>query len=394
MQRSFIEKRLLKKGETIERIEEDAGLLNVVVVRKTARTYRKVVQFKLTKQLTDDRTIPKALKEFNFTPKAKRSIPDETKQLQQWLLDGWIVREIRLNQDGLSFDEVYYRMGPVYYEALQLKKDSTEQHFYQQMEALKVKAEQLELPSVFKRAIEAELMPTQWSESRRLKYVEFCLAFYAIYKAKGLFDFKEIGASLYDEIGGSKYFDAEGTIFLEQLTSMGVDPTLYGLVSNGRIVTIRFTGNIKNDYAQYRIGAIHATTDNSVLKAPYSTEHTTLWLVENRAILTRMAVEIDFLQQTNSCIVCLDGQIRSAHRLFIEQLLKSNIKQTIIWTDTDAAGITIVKHTAALVDGPIKIVGRDFQIYSDLAQYEEVHKGKAHEQEHQLGGVEQWMKWV
>lgn len=100
---------------------------------------------------------------------------------------------------------------------------------------------------------------------------------------------------------------------------------------------------------------MHATTDSAVLTSPFTTTNTTLWLVENRAILTRIAVETEFLRQTNSCIVCLDGQIRSAHKQFIEQLLQSAIKQTIIWTDTDSAGITIAKYAAELVKGTVKL---------------------------------------
>lgn len=48
---------------------------------------------------------------------------------------------------------------------------------------------------------------------KRMKYIEFCLAFYALSLQKELFDFKEIGATLHDKIGGSKVFDQQREVF-------------------------------------------------------------------------------------------------------------------------------------------------------------------------------------
>lgn len=390
----FIQKHFLKKDEVIDKIQYDGTLLIIHVMKKTARTYRKVAQFKITGQAILENEIPEKLYKYHFTLNVKRKINESNEQIQRWLQDGWIVREIRFNPDGISISEEHYRIGPTYVEALKQKQLQGEERHNAQMQTLFEKAQQLKLPEIFQAAIDWDKLPAKWMNKKRMKYIEFCLALYELSQQKDLFDFKEIGANLYDTIGGSKYFDADREVFLAQLEQSGIDASFYGLVSIGKVVPIFFTGDVRNEFSTYVNGSVHATTDNAVLLSPFVTTNTTLWLVENRAILTRMAVETAFLKQTNSCVVCLDGQIRSAHRLFIEQLLRSNIKQTIIWTDTDVAGVTIAKYAVELVNGPVKIVGRDFELYHSVDRYANAHEQNEHEQEQQLGGVTEWMKWV
>ncbi len=393
MHEAFIQVYFLKKDEIIEKVEQQEQLMVATIVKKTARTFRKVAHLKLTMHTEFTFPLPKKLASYKFTPNAKRMLDESNDTIQQWLRQGWIVREIRYHTDGISVKEDYYRIGPAYIEEQQKSEHQQFTNQQQQMQALQQKAEQLALPEIFQQAIEWNVLPKQWTMKKRMKYIEFCLAFYALSLQKEPFDFKEIGATLHDKIGGSKVFDQQREVFLAQLEQSGIDPTLYGLVSIGKIVPIYFTGNVQNSLATYAIGAVHATTDNAVLLSPFTTTNTTLWLVENRAILTRMAVETEFLRQTNSCIVCLDGQIRSAHKQFIEQLLQSAIKQTIIWTDTDSEGIMIARYAAALVKGTVKIVGRDYELYHSIESYT-VQVQEAHEQEQQLGGVEQWINWI
>ncbi|MEG0380868.1 MAG: DUF2399 domain-containing protein, partial [Kurthia sp.] len=115
-----------------------------------------------------------------------------------------------------------------------------------------------------------------------------------------------------------------------------------------------------------------------------------------RAVLTRMAKETNFLQRTNAFILCLDGQIRSAHKTLIQQLITT--QKILIWTDYDFAGLTIAKHAAHLVNTPYKIIARDGQIFDNIEAYEKWQLSELetaeHEQEQQLGDVEQWMKWI
>lgn len=395
MHELFIKKYFLKKDEVIEKVELDGNVNLVLVMKKKARTFKKVAQYKITAnpiQITNE--IPVELKKYKFTPKVKRKIIESNEMIQHWLNEGWIVREIRYNPDGISVKEDNYRIGPTYLTTLERMEEKRKELIENQLETLYKKAEKIKLPYNFQKLIKWDNLPSIWSTSKRIKFIEFCLAFYELSMQKELFDFKEIGATLHDTIGGSKYFDNEREVFLDHLEKNEIDVSYYGLVSIGKIVPIFFTGNIQNAFSTYLIGSVHATTDNAVLLSPFTTTNTTMWLVENRAILTRMAIEIEFLKESNSCIICLDGQIRSAHKKFIEQLLQSNVKKTIIWTDTDEAGVSIAKHAVELINGPVKIVGHNLKLYDSIEQFAEAHKNQIHEQEQQLGGVKDWMKWV
>lgn len=395
MIQEFIQTNFLKKEESIEKIEQQDNLFLVTVVRKTSRTLRKVAQLKITMLSQFPSPMPKKLAIYKMTPNTKRKLNETNETIYEWLQQGWIVREIRYHIDGISVKDDYYRIGPATVQSLQLEQQKLLAQEQRHMEQLQTKAKQLKLPALFEEAIEWQTLPEKWTVKKRLKYIQFCLAFYELSQQKDLFDFKEIGATWKDAIGGSKVFDLERESFLQQLEQSSIDPSIYGLVSMGKIVPIFFTGHLHNELATYTYGAVHATTDNAVLQSPFSTTNTTLWLVENRAILTRMATEVEFLQQSNSFILCLDGQIRSAHKQLIGQLLQSSIQQTIIWTDTDMAGLTIAKHAAALVNGQLKIIGRNFVTYASIESYEQqALEQQPHEQEQQLGGVAEWRKWI
>lgn len=58
-------------------------------------------------------------------------------------------------------------------------------------------------------------------------YLEFLLALYQIRSEKFTFDWKEIGAVYYREIGGSKKFDAYKKDFLEALEEILEFPLHY-----------------------------------------------------------------------------------------------------------------------------------------------------------------------
>jgi len=109
-----------------------------------------------------------------------------------------------------------------------------------------------------------------------------------------------------------------------------------------------------------------------------------------------MAKETSFLQFTNSFILCLDGQIRSAHKMLIRQIVAT--QTVIVWTDFDSAGLTIAMHAVQMINTPYKIIARDNQTFSDIEVYKNWLLGELevaeHEQEQQLGDVEQWMKWI
>ena len=125
-----------------------------------------------------------------------------------------------------------------------------------------------------------------------------------------------------------------------------------------------------------------------------------MWLVENRGIVTRMGYERDFLIGSNSFILGIDGQLRSAHRRLIEQLA-STVKQVIIWTDVDEAGLIIAKEVGETVRKyqvitkwivpPLEVV---LNIEEFQSRYERAIEVKKEEQEQEIGGVILWKKWI
>ncbi|MEC1179013.1 DUF2399 domain-containing protein [Metasolibacillus meyeri] len=391
----FVQQFILKSGEKIEKIEQHGNIQTLTIVKHSARIYKKVAQIKIAKQLANEIVVPKVLVKYKFSPKAKRQLDEPVETIYQWLSAGWIVREIRYNVDGLSVKEEVYRMGPTYMDVLEQQQVQDQQQYNFQLTQLFTQAEALQMPQSFQKAMRFDVMPSRWNQAKRLKFIQFCIAFYQLAQRKDLFDFKEIGATYEDRIGASKMFDAEREEFLAYLEQFNIDVANYGLVSIGKIVPFYFAGHAQAALATYEIGAVHATTDNAVLQTTFITNNTTLWLVENRAILTRMATESEFLQKSNSFVLCLDGQIRSAHKQLIKQLLCSAIQQVLIWTDYDVAGLTIAKNAIQLLSCPYKIIGRYNQLFMDISLYEQwlQQEGK-HEQEQQLGGREQWETWV
>lgn len=391
----YLQTVILKKNERIGNVEERDGLYIVSVIVQTPRTYRKVAQITIAQRTSSEKTIPQAIKNHGFTIRAKRELKEPFEIIFTWLQAGWIVREIRFNKDGLTVQDDFYRRGPTYHH-IELKQQlKVEEDYENRLHEALQKVKTLQMPQSFCQATSFENMPPSWGREKKLQFIHFCIAFYQLTQMKDLFDFKEIGATYENRIGGSKIFDSYRDDFLTYLKDLHIDVQYYGLVSIGSIVPIYFTGEITSDLATYEIGTVHATTDDTVLKSRFTTRYKRLWLVENRAILTRMALEVEFLRETSSVIVCLDGQIKSAHKRFIKQLLRSSIERAYVWTDYDRAGVTIAKHAVELLTCPYKIIGRDNDTFTSIDKYEQsvLSKGK-HEQEQQLGGVRQWLKWI
>lgn len=113
-----------------------------------------------------------------------------------------------------------------------------------------------------------------------------------------------------------------------------------------------------------------------------------------------MAYESDFLIETNSFVLAIDGQLRSAHKQLIDQLLP-DVEQVIIWTDVDEAGLVIGKEAAKLVQAHgvlTKWVVPPLEIATSLSEFEASYKQAIElnktEQEEEIGGVERWRKWI
>lgn len=86
--------------------------------------------------------------------------------------------------------------------------------------------------------------PTSWPLMKRLKYLHFVCAFCHISSLKESFDWKEIGAMFYKEIGGSKKFDADKEEFISEIEDWSQTSVQeLGLTSLGQITPVFFLEN-------------------------------------------------------------------------------------------------------------------------------------------------------
>jgi len=203
------------------------------------------------------------------------------------------------------------------------------------------------------------------------------------------------------KIGGSKAFDRNKEEFIDELEALSGFPlSVLGLTSLGRITPLYFSGQLKGQFASYQYGPVHALTDLAIAEERYVTEAKTLWLVENRAILTRIAAENGFLEENESLILCNDGHLRTSHKEAITQIIvNSSIQQVIIWTDYDQDGLLIARELYETIeDLPCKWISPDGDVISDWQSFEQdisqYIQTEQKEQEQILGGAEQWKNWV
>ena len=407
----FLTSYFVKKGEHLEvppKCISDT-IKQYTVAKQTARTYRNVSLLKVGQLI---KTKPsQELLNYKFTNNSKRKLTEDFTTIQSWIEEGWIIEEIIFAQDGRTAKAIHYRIGPslkYFFDgqneqqmqwledyALQLQKSADIQPIKEFRQAVQQINELVAMP-ILELAHTTKLL-SHWSTEKRLRFLHFSIGFFQLANKGVLFDFKEIGATLFDKIGGSKVFDREQKEFIEELERVfSVQASDCGLISLGKITPVFFAGELTGTFSHYQQGVIHALTDDSILKDEYKTGASIIWLVENRAILTRMAKETKFLQRTNSFILCLDGQIRSAHKTLIRQLVTT--QTVIVWTDFDVAGLTIAMHAVQMINTPYKIIARDNQTFSDIEAYKKWLLAELeiaeHEQEQQLGDVEQWMKWI
>lgn len=431
----FIKEYILKKGEQLDTIEDviaSTGFIDIPIIKKTKRTLRVTGILTIASSQHDIPEQPdEKLKREQITSYKKLHLNDHDPDTIKWFEQGWILKEIRFKKDGKTLESQHYRMGYPFYQYEQDRKKAQEEELEQNFHDWKREAGSLSTrqQTVFQTAertrgtnLLIELLEEiyqseisqinassyfleKWSISKRLKFLDFFLAFADITLRKAEFDWKEIGAAYYKEIGGSKEFDNHKDEFIEQLENLIQCPVaVLGLTSLGKITPLYFSGQLKGNYSSYQFETVHALTDLSISQDDYSTNATTIWLVENRAVLTRIASEKGFLQDTKSLMLCIDGHLRTSHKQCILQLLKnSHVQQAIIWTDYDPDGKQIAKeiYDTVLSSGcqmRIKWITADHEVLENWHQYEEYMnaflKTKRMEQEEILGNVEDWQKWA
>lgn len=430
----YINKSILKNLEQLDQkisSNPDYPFIDVKIIKQTKRTYRVVGMLTLSANsfVQNEESPDEELKQLNYTPRKKVKMDDYNHRTFQWLENGWIIKEVRFKKDEKTVDSIYYRMGYRFhkYEEEQVHKnkillDQEYQNWKENAVSFVVKLEQ-QISNKHKNGVQvlvnilfgiyhqsqqdlqvSSLFPVKWTLQKRLKFLHFVLAFIQLCSAKTNFDWKEIGAGYYKVIGGSKEFDMNKDEFITQLEEWAQYPAdSLGLTSLGKITPLYFSGQLSGRFSTYHFGPVHALTDLAISAEEYSTEAATLWLVENRSILTRLAAEKDFLKETNSLVVCVDGHLRSSHKLCIQQLLRNGSPhQVIIWSDYDPDGFQIARelYFATIQYGSplIKWITHELEVIVNWKEYEDYMLAflnhRRVEQEQVLGGVEDWKKWI
>lgn len=424
----YIKQWILKKGEELEVpfvSNPSDKFVEVNMIKHTERTYRVTGVLTVSADKPDHAEVDETLLQLGFTPRKKISLPDNH-QTFKWLRAGFIMKEIRFKKDGRTPDSQHYRMGYrlfSYVENEKRKKEAEVEKDFSNwrdrvlpvisLPIFGQKAQDLSryikvMHEISNHTVEdmklSGYFPAGWTLAKRLRFLHFSVAFLELAINKDRFDWKEIGASYYHVIGGSKRFDRDKGEFIELLEGLAECPlVLLGLTSLGRVTPFYFSGPLTGTYSNFQCGPVHALTDLSISSDAYRTTARALWLVENRAILTRMASEENFMKETNSLIMCVDGHLRASHKQCVSQLLAgSDIDQVLIWCDYDPDGLQIAHELYETVSEAnlkeFKWIQPNQQVSTSLVEYEKyMHaflEEKRMEQEEIAGSREEWLRWL
>lgn len=429
----YINTFVLRKGERleVERAKLDQNLMELNIIKSTERTIRiKGLLIVSNSFFEDEKAIPdQKLQNLKLTPLKKIALEENDDLTFRWLEAGWVMKIIRFENDEKTVKSSIYQMGYNLY--LFKEKKLNAERLQTIRELKKLKQEITEVSAVFdstpyvlekQRIIGLKnlvyfvdsLKPEEfdsfqigtkkWSERKKMKFLQFIVALIQLSKVSPHFDWKEIGAVYFKAIGGSKQFDRYKKEFIEALEALA-QVTSYdlGLTSLGQITPVFFSGEMSGTYVNYKWGAVHALTDLLITKEDLKTSAKRVWLVENRAILTRLSATHNFLEDTQSLLICVDGHLRTSHKSAITQLVSnSQIHEIIIWSDYDLDGIRIANEIYTLVSVHestlLKWVLPNLEIVTSKKDYEEfivpyVQKMPS-EQEMTAGSEEIWKNWI
>lgn len=397
--KQFLETFVCKAGEIIVQMNEREWEIQ----KHTINTFKTLGNIFAIEQF--DHHPAKQILTLKLTPKSRRKTLNLSQDLIQMGLEkGWLIEEVRFKKDGRTADSIVYRMGPglFNYEQMKLQKSQTEAAALKEKLRKEIEHSLDILPKGFLKGIEQFRTEPKdqegWGKERVEKFTHFLIAFLQLRKCQSRMDYKEIGATYYKEIGGSKAFDAYRDPFIARLEKWSGAPVReLGILSTGFITPVHFTGNLTGRFSKYSIGTVHTTNDIAVAKDHYQTNAQILWLVENRAILTRMSTEEIFLEETSSFVLGVDGQIGGAHRKMIRQLCtKSPIQKVIIWVDYDHSGTIIARDLVELIDAlPYHLIGNEGNVFNSIDTYcAWASTVSDAEQEMTLGGESNWRKWI
>ncbi|WP_369900885.1 histidine kinase [Bacillus manliponensis] len=414
----FIQTYIGKNNEIVDElyIRKEHDITVITLIKQTARTIRKTAEIFVSEGVVLE--TPTEIITIFHTPNVKKKESElvrtiKNNELIHFVEKGILIKEVRFQKDGKTVADIFYRMGLGLFQYMERIRQ--EQERKEREELLQWTMEKAVMPSYvdeyteklasvcnkMEEAIEQGLPVLEikrWPHEKVLLWLQFLLAFYKIRVEKQKFDWKEIGAAYYRTIGGSKKFDTHKKEFLNVLEELtDVPPHCFGLISLGTVTPIFFCGNVREGDVQYPCDTVRSLTDLTVFRYEYETDASVLWLVENRAILTRMAAEEGFLKETNSLVIGVDGQLRSGHKKLIKSILShsKSIVQVIIWTDYDKSGQVISDSLFEVVvpyNKRIKWIAADGQVLNKAEYENQLFKGS--EQEEQLGGEMLWKTWI
>lgn len=395
----FLDRYICKAGETIQQKSDNEWEIQ----RQTTRTFR--VLGSVWASAYFDLHPEAEIIALKLKPNSRRKKLQLSPQLLEKALNkGWLIEEVRFKEDGRTPDVTYYRMGPGLWHNEQLREKEAAQEEASLLAVLQRALLRMDgvLSKHFLKEIEhfiiAEIDEEGWAKGKVQRFTHFLIAYLQLRATQKRMDYKEIGATYYKKIGGSKAFDRDKEDFIARLEKWGSMPVQQlGIQSLGTIVPVHFTGNLRGVLSQYSIGTVHTTNDLAVMQERYETNAPYLWLVENRAVLTRMATESQFLKETGSFILGVDGQVRGAHRQMIRQLCEnSSFEKVMIWVDHDRAGAIIARDLIELISPlPYRLVGSGEKVFYSYQSYIQwLETIEAAEQEMTLGGVDNWKMWL
>ncbi|MDT3427029.1 hypothetical protein J2Z22_002563 [Paenibacillus forsythiae] len=457
---NFICSHYLSKGSELEpaTLSQSGNGFEIDIFKAGSRTRRRIG--KITgghgdAALSHESDVPGVLERLFHSPRVRKSERELLRELGDasvctgGLAEGWIMRKDRYEPDGKTVARTEYVMGYALYLHVERKRRREREREKQTIadwharlgaileggnkvpdglagqenrhllwNFIEDMAAKLEPCSVYKEIFEVIWNKEQpWQGRKPELYVDFMIALAEIAAVRAHFDWKEIGARYYREIGGSKRFDPYKADFLEAAEEqIGCPLPLLGLCSAGTVTQIYFAGELsgRGGFA-YPQGFLHAVTDVAVWQTEFRTACHTLWLTENRAVLTRMSAEPDFLLNSGSLIIGLDGQLRSGHRKLIKDVLTGSrsIGQVIVWCDGDKSGLDIARSVRALLPpaspARVKWIGpaagdrrgehprsrlfRTWESY-EAAALAGLDRNEAGEQEAEMGDRDIWNMWM
>ncbi|WP_088104817.1 hypothetical protein [Halalkalibacter urbisdiaboli] len=226
-----LKEHFLLKNEELKlfEIDEMNGIIDIPIIKRTARTRRKVAILTLGMDHTNE--IPSELIKSFTSPKVKKQLT-LSDQTFDWIRHGWVIREYRLEKDERTVMSEQYRMGYVLFQHIKRIENqrsmenkellldwytnwrnlnpsikSTDMLRSNLLQILANKLEGIadESQQFVKDNIDRfERVNSTWRFKKQLLFLHFLLALYEIALCENPFDWKQIGARYYRKIGGSK----------------------------------------------------------------------------------------------------------------------------------------------------------------------------------------------